>query len=406
MGFFRWLNGWARVKYTSADISAVLGEFERKQVIVFDLNAPDELTVEFSVAKQYLDILDTIARRRSEKLEVCGRMGLFWPLRAVLRRPLLVLGCLILAILAVYLPGRILFVQVEGNSMIPANRILEAAADSGLGFWSDRRSVRSEQIKNKLLDAIPELGWAGVNTYGTRAVITVRERDDNREKKELFPVRHVVASRDGIVTSVTVTDGCGICTVGQAVKKGDTLISGYTDCGITVRAEAAAGQIMAMTKRNLTVLTPSKYTARTQMTGSDTRYSMTFGKKRINFYKGSGISGAGCVKMYSEYVLRLPGGFELPVSLRKESVTDYDYSISDSADSAGILESFAAEYLSGQMISGTVIKKAEALTQTEGFWILEGEYACSEDIGTIQDGKIGDLHGKADGTDRERRSGG
>ena len=110
--------------------------------------------------------------------------------------------------------------------------------------------------------------------------------------------------------------------------------------------------------------------------------------------------------MYSEYVLRLPGGFELPVSLRKECVSDYSFALSDTADPSAMLESFAADYLSGQMVSGTVTKKAETLTQTESFWMLAGEYACTEEIGIIQDEKIGDFHGKADGTDRERGSGG
>ncbi len=406
MGLFHSLAGWVRVKYISADIGSVLGELERKQVIIFDVSAADELTIEFSVANRYLDILRKIAGKRGEKLEITGRMGLFWPMRTVLRRPLLVLGILFLVTVATILPGRILFVQVEGNEQIPTNRILEAAAESGLAFGSDRRNIRSEQIKNKLLDAIPELGWAGVNTYGSRAVITVRERDDTAQQQKSYPVRHIVAARDGIVTSCTVTDGCGVCSVGQAVKKGDILISGYTDCGITIRATAADGRISASTKRNLAVLTPSKCRSRTQMTESAVRYSVTIGKKRINFYKGSGLSGACCVKMYSEYVLRLPGGFELPVRLRKEYLSDHVFAVSDAADPNGILVSFAAGYLNGQMVSGTVNEKRETLTEAEGFWILEGEYACTEDIGIIQDEKIGDFHGKADGTDRERGSGG
>ena len=406
MGLFRSLTGLIRVKYTSADIGLVLREFERNQINMFDVNASDELTINFTVAKQHLEILKSIAERRGEKIEICGRLGLFWTLRAVLRRQILIWGISVLVMLNLYLPCRIMFVQVDGNTKIPDSRILEAAAEAGLGFWADRRSIRSEQVKNRLMDEIPELGWVGVNTYGSRAVITVRERDDDHEKEEPLTVRHIVASRDGIVAFVTITDGCGVCTVGQAVKKGDTLISGYTNCGITIRAEAAAGQIMAMTQRNLTVLTPSEYAARDQMKESVVRYSMILGKKRINFYKGSGISGAGCVKMYLDYVLRLPGGFALPVSLRKEYVSEYSFVLSDTADPAAMLESFAANYLSGQMVSGTVNKKAETLTQTESFWLLEGEYACTEDIGAVQDGKIGDFHGKADGTDRERGSGG
>lgn len=39
-------------------------------------------------------------------------------------------------------------------------------------------------MKNALLSAIPELQWAGVNTYGCRAVISVRERTLPERKPE------------------------------------------------------------------------------------------------------------------------------------------------------------------------------------------------------------------------------
>jgi hypothetical protein len=48
------------------------------------------------------------------------------------------------------------------------------------------------------------------------------------------------------------------------------------------------------------------------------RYSILLGKKRINFYKGSGIYDGSCVKMVSQYHLTLPGDYVLPVTVVKE----------------------------------------------------------------------------------------
>ena len=36
--------------------------------------------------------------------------------------------------------------------------------------------IRSEKVKNSLLQRIPQLQWAGINTDGCVAVISVREK--------------------------------------------------------------------------------------------------------------------------------------------------------------------------------------------------------------------------------------
>ena len=110
--------------------------------------------------------------------------------------------------------------------------------------------------------------------------------------------------------------------------------------------------------------------------------------------------------MLEEYVLKLPGDLELPVSLLREQIVQYDYEPSGIEVPEIRLKTFASNYLDSQMLSGKVIDKKEQLLQSDQLWILEGQYACIEDIGIRQDEKIGDFHGKADGTDRERRQSG
>ena len=46
---------------------------------------------------------------------------------------------------------------------------------------------------------------------------------------------NVVAGKDGVITSVSAMEGNCLCAVGQAVKKGQVLISAYTDLEFTTR---------------------------------------------------------------------------------------------------------------------------------------------------------------------------
>ena len=406
MGFYRSFAGSVQVTLETPDIPECLRLLEREKIPVFTIRLVDTVTLELTASRKNLRKLQDLCQRKGYVLRVKQKKGLFWLIRSLFHRPVFLTGMVLLVWTAALLPGRILFISTEGNETVPSRFILESAEACGLKFWSQRREVRSEQIKNGLLEAIPQLQWVGVNTYGCRGVITVRERSEEPADDPGNSVSHIMAARDGVIDSCTVTRGSGNCTVGQAVTKGDILISGFTDCGLTITAERAEGEILAQTKRTVCVLTPATGYIQTETSAVKKRFSLLLGKKRINFYKGSGISGATCDKMYSKYVLTLPGGFTLPVALLKETTVSCSVTEAAVQNREQLLKDFAADYLSKQMTDGTILRRTEKLTETDTLVQLNGVYDCLENIGIVQEEKIGEFNGKTDGTDRERRQGG
>ena len=406
MGFYRSVSGMIRVKITTADIPGCLQTVEREQIPAASIYAGNEVTLELTIHRKDLIKLRDLCRKKGYQIETVTRKGVYWLLPVLLKRPVLIIGMVILIALGTVVPSRILTIDTEGNEAVPRRCILEQAEQCGLKFWTDRRSVRSEQIKNALLETIPQLQWAGVNTYGCKAVITVRERSSSEADDDLPPVCHIAAAQDGVIYSCTVTGGSQNCTVGQAVQTGDILISGYTDCGLAIIAERAQGQILAQTRRFLHSITPKNCRMQSESGRQEVRLGLHIGKKRINFYKGSGISGGSCDKMYSKYVLTLPGGFALPVALLKETTVYTNLTEAVIENPEQWLENFAEVYLSGMMTDGAIIRKSETLKHQDGIVQLDGVYDCIENIGTVQDEKIGEFNGKTDGTDRKRRPGG
>ena len=301
MNLFRSISGTVRVRITCADIPSLLYAAGKQGIALSNLVYVDELNICTILDRSDLTALKKLVASKGAELAVEQKAGLFWRIISLKKRPVLIGGFLLLLFLSCYLPGKILFVEVHGNETVPARRILEQAHASGISFGASRREVRSEQVKNKLLGAIEQLQWVGVNTYGCRAVISVKERTAAETEVSDTGVSSIVAARDGVIQSCTVTKGNPLCSVGQAVQKGQILISGYTNCGILIQATQAEGEVFAQTRHNLEAVTPLIYAQKGESVKTIRKYSLLIGKKRINFDKDSGISGATCDKMYSEY---------------------------------------------------------------------------------------------------------
>ena len=393
MGIFKSLAGTITLELTSADTAGSMAFIIGRSIPVFEVQSIDDLTVRFCIQRQYFQKLNQITRKRGETLRILRKQGLYWDMKGMLHRPVLAAGILLMLMLLCYIPGKIFFVRVEGNSTVPTRQIIAAAEECGIRFGASRREVRSEKMKNALLSSLPELQWAGVNTYGCTAVISVSERAANPPAELITDISSICASRDGIILSCTVTNGNGLCNVGQAVKEGQILISPYTDCGLCITATRAEGEILALTSRELKVFAPSQQQNRVAILSETAKYSLIIGKNRINFYKGSGISDATCGKMYSKYVLTLPGGFALPVVLVKETAVTYDYSPAQISDEAAnvLLNDFIDRYLKQQMIAGSITDRHESIALDGGVYCLTGKYACTEMIGRRQQAKIGEI---------------
>ncbi len=392
MGLWRSLAGMVEVELTSAELGAAFQAINAKDIPLHQIIQVSDLTARFQIFRRDYPKLRTLCEKRGESLKLLHRQGLYWLLGDLLRRPVLLLGMAVLLSLVLYLPTRVLFIRVEGNKTIPANQILEAAEQSGIRFGASRREVRSEKMKNALLGAVPELQWAGVNTAGCVATISVRERTIVEDGEKVAGVTSIVALRDGIITSCTVTSGTALCTVGQAVREGQTLVSGYTDCGICIRAERSEGEIYAQTNREICAVTPANCLAVTGTVELKRKYSLLLGKKRINLWKDSGISDTTCGRMYEEYYITLPGGFCLPFGVAVEEFTVRETAEMEipQADAEPELVAFGERCLKSQMIAGQVLSRQEAVTAQPGLYLLEGKYVCTEMIGKVQREQIGE----------------
>ena len=379
MGLYRSLSGIVVAEMVSADIPGCMQILQNYGIEIWLLEYKSVLSVQFQI--RYWDYckLRSLLKRRGANIRILQHPGLLWRLLPLYRRPVLILGLFTIILLSCCLPSRILFIRVEGNTSIPDRWILEQAANCGLAPGASSRAVRSEAVKNQLLSKVEGLQWAGVNTYGCVAVIQVRERGIAPTEKESQPLSGLYAKRDGVIISIVAKKGRAVCKVSDAVKAGQLLISGYTDCGRYISATGAVGEVMGLTDHGITVISPLKCDQRGEKQTTIRQYSLIVGKKRIKLSKDSGIFDITCARIYSQWYMTLPGGFVLPLGIICEEYTTYAQAEKEIVSPD--LSSFARDYILSSMTDGKILSAAETYDTQDDFAVFHGRYACCESLG-------------------------
>lgn len=380
------MAGNVRIRLTGADPVRSLRRLSRRYRLE-DVCWLSDLAVEFTAArwaqKEILEELEQFGDRG----EVLNIRGIPKLAGKIMRKPVLVCALLLILACTMWVPSRILFIQVDGNQSVPTRLILETASQCGVAFGAERRTLRSEEAKNRILEEIPELSWVGVNTKGCVAVISVQERSQEPEASDTG-YGSIISVQDAVVTEITVTSGRPMCTIGQAVQAGQVLVSGYSDLGICTQVVAASGEVYGQTQRKAEAVLPIDTLLRTGEIDLTCRYSIIFGKNRINLYSDSGILDTTCGKMRMVYQLCLPGGWQLPVYLVKESYETADLSVvlREESDAESALSSRTKDFIREQMIAGQILKEDWSVETEDGVWRLTGLYQCREQIGRRSSG--------------------
>lgn len=374
------------LEITSADCISLLNALNNAKIKLENVSYQSELMIHITVSKNDYDEVIKLCTKYGASVNTIGKTGIYWHIISIYKRPILIVFMITIFVLSIFLPSRILFITVEGNDTIPSNQIIEAAERCGLKFGASRRRVRSEKMKNALLFALPDLQWAGINTSGCSAVISVKEKTTQDITDEgNTQVCNIIASRDGVIRSCTVYQGNCICYVGQAVKEGQILVSGYVDCGLLTKATQAKAEINALTFREIEVITPAPVAVREKIHEERTIYRIRIGKNIINLSKDSGNLDDTCGKIYEEKYVRLPGGFQLPLSFIKQTVFNYSEIKKYSFDlnQNNWMVDFTTDYLKNMMVAGNIISQDIQLDKTNELCYLYGKFTCIEKIGQV-----------------------
>ena len=329
----------------------------------------DELTAYLVIPAEKISTARAAAKKTMCQMEVAGVSGLIPGIRAMGLRILMPIWLVLLTLGVFWLQGHMLFFRVEGNTTLPDLVILDALEQCGVGFFTPEDQVDLNLLKNQMISRL----------------VVVREREGKPILVGRAAPANILAAKAGLITSVTATGGSQVIQPGDFVTKGQLLISGVTNLDKTLMISRAEGEVYARTWNALDAVTADEL-AYKRRTGRETRaFAVTFGKKKIKFYKTSGISYGNYDKMTTEKPLTLPGGYTLPVSLTVTVFREYTVEPMpvDEAAAEKLLEQCIRQQLLGSMTAGSIQSMRQQVRRENGQYRLSGMAECQEEIGTV-----------------------
>ncbi len=193
------------------------------------------------------------ARRAGAKIKITEKHGCPIFVTKYRKRIGLIVGAILFFIIMNSFSLFIWRINIIGNKDLPSSDILAVMKEFGVHTGSKKSDINPSMLKESLMAKLTDISWMSVNVSGSCLNITIKERVKSPEIVEEGEPCDIVADVEGQVERMEVYKGTACVKEGDAVTKGQVLIS-----GIIEEAEgnssllAAEGKIFAKTKRKMT----------------------------------------------------------------------------------------------------------------------------------------------------------
>ena len=379
MNIVNYLNGCCEFRATGYFPERFLNLAARADVGLWDIHRVEDGLSAKITARRYKQLIP-LARKCGLKLRVVKKYGLPFRLMPYRKRAGMPLGFLLFCGMIWLLSQFYWIVELPQVSPDLQDRLEEAIYDAGIRPGVLRSQVDGSMIAGELQLELKELAWAGITTSGSYITVDVREINKVEQEVASDQPCNVVAARDGVIISVKTAEGQSVVTAGQAVAKGDLLISGVMEFSTgDISMVHAQGEVFATTFYQFSSEV-SYDLHRTERTGKviTIRRLMLLGIE-IPLYFGSNPDGQ-FEREYDEWQLSI-AGTDFPLTTRTERW--YELRTINRIIDQQEAEAIAWEDINEQMkiLDGMeIISSTESLLQTDTGVRLDISVTVKEDI--------------------------
>lgn len=198
-------------------------------IYLWDIEKLDYITIRARINAKDFFKLRKIVKKTGTKVRIQKKCGMPFRIKTIKKRRLLVFGLGALLIFLYILSLFIWMIEIDGNTTVADNVILERLDYNGLKVGILKKKIDKRHIENEMLIAMPELTWIGIEIKGTKAYVAISERIEEPNYINIDEPCDIIAIKNAVIEKILVLNGDGVVNDGDTVEKGQILVSGILE---------------------------------------------------------------------------------------------------------------------------------------------------------------------------------
>lgn len=378
------IKGYLIIEVKGVFIERFINLAIKRNIYLWGISKTGKNQAQMKVSVKGFFLLREAARKTGVRVKILKRCGFSMFLHRHRKRRGFYIGFLVFTLAVTFLTSFIWSVEIEETTRCQKEEIRQCLKECGIYTGALRYGHKIHALQESMMEKIPELSWIWVEIRGTRAIVSVKERESAPEIFDSTKPYNIIAKYDGVIESTNIKNGNQVAKVGDVVKKGDLLVSGVYDTKYSgTRLLNSEGEIIATvwhTKKQ-TFPMERKVLEKTGIIKNKTAINILGYKIQIfPFYP---IKGEKFEEESEICQLKLWGDIYLPVSLEKTKLTEIsekNIKMSES-DAFSFYRDKLSEELEKELSKESEVleKVAQHRVEDDNIWVSV-TFKCREDI--------------------------
>ncbi len=170
--------------------------------------------------------LHKLKRSQRCRIKILEKRGMPVPLTRMRFRKLLLFGWAVVLAALLGASRFVWFVQITGCDKIEKSEIRAILDSLNVRAGTPRGELELPELNRAVAAADGRIAWAGARLDGVILYVDIVETGDEPHIVKTSPPASIYAARDGVITRIVAYNGRPLVHVGDAVLKGELLISG------------------------------------------------------------------------------------------------------------------------------------------------------------------------------------
>ncbi|MBR4072897.1 MAG: sporulation protein YqfD [Clostridia bacterium] len=221
---YRFIIGYLKIRLSGEFAEQIINSAVKNNISLWGLRFNKRAITGFISIKDF-KFLREIRRKTGVKISIVEKRGLPFIINRYKKRSGILVGVVLFFLIINFLSSFIWCIEFSGNEAVKEDTLISHCQSIGIYEGIRKDKIDAKNDSQRLLLKSSGLAWAAFNIEGCVLTVDVTEIKNPEDSNTKSPC-NLIATDDGIIKKIDVTSGNVLVTVGQAVSKGEILVSG------------------------------------------------------------------------------------------------------------------------------------------------------------------------------------